>query len=203
MPEMRFPFEQGTPNRVAVSWGLFWRNIRVVADDREVGRFGSRQEFEKGRSFTLHDGSELHVAMRTSGMNPAVTVTRNGQVLPDSGYHHVKTSYEIMYFVGGISIAAGLAASVFDVAWLLELGVSWGTALVGALYIGLGFLVAKFRSRVALGVGMVLFALDVIAGLAMTQTDGHSPAIGGLVFKGVLLMSMWRGMKVLGQKAPT
>jgi membrane carboxypeptidase/penicillin-binding protein len=88
----------------------------------------------------------------------------------------------------------GILASAFDIAFLANLGVNWLSAIQGLFFTSLGFIASKYRSRVAIGLGMALFTLDGLVTVYSAIANGNMP-IGGLIMKAVLIRALWQGMQ--------
>jgi hypothetical protein len=196
MPDFRFRVEPNGTERIQVSWGIFWRNIRVMVDGAQVGTFDGRQAVLAGREFVLANGDKLHVRA-DSKAHPLVTY--NGLPLMESGNAAFTGAYQLLYVIGILSVSVGLLASVFSIGFLLKLGIDWTSAIGGSLYLLLGWLTARYRSRVALGIGMALFAIDSVFAIYAAFAAGSMP-FGALVMKGFILRGLWLGVKALGQQ---
>ncbi len=207
MPKKEFALEPGGPKRVTLTWKGLWKNIVVALDDRELGVIPNQKALKAGQEFPLGDGTTLKVQLVT-GMAAELQVTRDGAPLPGSGSdpeERLKAAYSMIFFVAGLNAVLGIVAGVFEVEFLARLGLGIESLVVALLYAGLGFLVMKFRSPIALGFAVGLFALDGIASVVMMAGAGGSPPIGGIVARVFLIIPMVRGFAAIKElkKRPT
>ena len=71
---------------------------------------------------------------------------RDGEPLPGSSSDpqtRYKNAYLIVYFIAGLNLLLGVLASLFNVALLQQLGIGFGSILLGFVYLLLGFFVQK------------------------------------------------------------
>lgn len=201
MPKQMFALEPGGPKRLEVAWNGMFKNVQVTFDGVPVGGFETKKQLQEGGNFTLPDGSQLHVQLQQAGMATELQILRNGAPLPGSASdpeQRVKTAAGMLYFIAGLNAALGLVAEL-GVAFLAQIGLGWGSIVVGAVYAGLGYLVKAKRSRVALILAIVLFVLDGVASLIAATHAGGSPPVGGLVARVFLLIPIWKGLSALGE----
>jgi hypothetical protein len=208
MPKKQFALEPGGPKRVTLSWSGFWKNFEIAFDGTLVGRIETKQQLETGSSFALPDGSQLNVQLKRVAMTQELQVLRNGIPLPGSASEpaeRLSAAAGMLYFVAVLNAALGILAGLAQVTFLLSLGLGYASVIVGGIYGGLGYLVKAKRSRPALVVAIVLFALDGLASVFLAVQHGGSPPVGGLVARVFFLMPMWKGLGALTElkSAPT
>src|SRR5574341_2042809 len=104
-----------------------------------------------------------------------------------------KTAAGIVWFIAGLNLLVGLAATVLQIQLLLSLGFGWYSIVFGVIFLALGFFVQR-RSAIALILAIVIFTLDALLGIVGTIAAGGSPAIGGLVFRALLIYAMIRAV---------
>jgi hypothetical protein len=75
---------------------------------------------------------------------------------------------------------------------MLAAGFGLATVVEGLVFATLGFIVARWRSAIALGLAVVLFAADGIAAVVLADPGSH-PSPGPLVVRLFLLVPMVRG----------
>jgi hypothetical protein len=198
MPKQRFALEKNDSKRLELAWGVGWRNFTVTLDNIEIGKIeGGQKALKQGKSFSLPDGSELVVRLKT-GLATELQVLRDGQPLPGSGsdpHKKLVNSYGIILFVGGLGLVLGVVAALFGVTFLQELGFGWGSIIFGAILAGLGFMVKK-GSLTALWIAMGLYALDAILSIAAAMSIGASP-VGSIFVRIFFLVAMYQGVDAI------
>jgi hypothetical protein len=200
MPKQQLALEAGGAKRLEISWGMNFKNVSVKLDGREVGTIPDQKALKEGRTFTLDDGSRLQVQLVRSAMSQDLQVLRNGKPLPGSASDPEKklsTAYGVIFFVGGLSLVIGLLAEIANIDFLRTLGAGWFSVVVGAIFIGLGFLV-KQRMLIALYAAIVLYALDaVLLVVAAVSVPGGRPPVSGIVLHVIFLIFMFQGISAL------
>lgn len=202
MPKLHFAMERGGPKRLEVSWKMGWKEFRIRVDGAEVGSAANKDELREGREFGLPDGSRLHVRLAKQ-----LTLLRNGKPLPGSTTDPVailNLCCGIIFFVGGASLVVGLLAEVIQDSKLNAIILGWPTALVGAVFVLLGFLV-KRRSAVALAITVTLMAglllWRVVGSVAVFSQGGVPMGISGICLGVIFLMLICRGFGAIRQLA--
>ncbi len=204
MATQKHPFERGGPTRIQISWGGGWRNFVVRFDDEEVGTVnGGMRALKQGAQFTLSDGSKIDIKLVTGGWNslPDLQVRRNGELLPGSGGDpeiKLKGAYQIVYFLGGINILAGVIAEIAHVDFLRALGIGWFSVIFGAVYLFLGYLIQQ-KSKTAVLIACGLLALDAILGLILYVPAGRTPPVGGLIMRVFFIIGIAQGWSAIDQ----
>lgn len=129
-------------------------------------------------------------------MSTELQVLRNGQPLPGSASDlqtKVKNAYTMVYFVAGLNLVLGLVSFLFNVGFLQQIGIGFGSTLFGLVFLALGFFVQR-KSTTALILAIVIFALDGIVGIFLAASQGYNPAAGGIVARFFLLIPMIQGV---------
>lgn len=195
MPKQQFALEKDGPKRLEISWGLGWRNFTVKLDGEPIGKIeGGQKTLKAGQTFNLPDGSEINIKLKT-GLATELQVLRDGKPLPGSASDPRKKlagAAGLIIFLGVLNIVLGLAASLFNVAFLQGLGLGWSSAIFGLILGGLGLLVRQ-ENLIALWAAIILFALDAIFGLITAVGVGASP-ISGLIVRVFFLAAMYQGV---------
>ncbi len=192
MPQKSYPFEQNGMERVTISWKAFWKNITINFDGKEVGTIPNQKELQKGGTFMLPDGSRLEVKLARTWWSAELQVLRDGKPLPGSGSDprvKLKQSYGILYFIGGFNLILGIIAGLFQVDFLLELGIGIYSIITGGVYLLLAFFVQK-RSALALGLATGLYAVET----ALSLTTGFST---GVIVRIFFILFMVQGFKAI------
>jgi hypothetical protein len=127
----------------------------------------------------------------------AAMVTQNDEA-------QVKTAAGIVWFIAGLNLLVGLAATILQIELLLNLGFGWYSIVFGLILVVLGFFVSR-RSVIALILAIVIFAVDALLGVSAVIAAGGRPAVGGFVFRAMLIYFMIRAvgsMRRLNRGAP-
>ncbi len=104
----------------------------------------------------------------------------------------LSTAYGAVFFVGGVSLIAGLIAILFDVRFLQGLGLGWTSVLFGIIFLVLGHY-TKRGSMIALAGAVGLYSIDAIIFLSDIIRIKGTPAASGIVFRLVMIWLMSRG----------
>ncbi len=198
MPKQNYALEQGGPKRLEISWGSFFKNGVVKLDGQVIGTMADQKAMMAGPTFPLPDGSLLKVQLVSNLAGSEMQVTRNGEPLPGSASNpetRVKTAAIIIYFVAGLNMLLGLIAMFAESDFLYALGISWFNLLFGFFFLVMGLLVQLKKSKVALVLAIVIFALDALSGLVLTVMAGESPSIWGLLMRVLLIIPMVQAVK--------
>jgi hypothetical protein len=188
MPKQSYPIEQGGMERVTVSWKIFWKNFTVEFDGKEIGTIPNQNELLKGQTFELPDGSNLEVKLARTWASVDLQLLRNGKPLPGSGAdprRRLKQSYGVLYFIGGLNLVLGLIAWLFQIDFLLEIGMGLYSIIVGSIYLLLAFFVQR-RSKIALILALAIYGLETVLG-AMNGFDT------GVFIRILFMVVMWQG----------
>jgi hypothetical protein len=120
-------------------------------------------------------GGSLAVQLARSFTAVELRVTRDGVPLPGSSTdpaERVKQASYVLYFIAVVSIGLGVAAELGGVELLRSIGAGWASVGEGAVYGLLGWRTSK-RSWIALAIGIVLLALDMVLLLVGSAQPGH------------------------------
>ena len=116
---------------------------------------------------------------------------------PPKAVKTLRKSALTIYFVGGLNVALGIAASVSQIEVLQQLGFGWISALVGAIYIVLGYFVQFKRSTVALSIAFTLFILDTTIWIFLIIGNSGRIMPSGIVSRIALIWFMWQGFDAI------
>ena len=103
-----------------------------------------------------------------------------------------------VFFIGGLSAAAGLIAVLFNVGFLKNMGIGFWSIVEGALFLYLGRLV-KNGSVTSLWIAIVLYGIEVCFSVVLMIRMKQPAATGSLLIRGWLLYSMFQGVGAVGQ----
>lgn len=201
MPKQKLKLDAKGPANVEVSWKWNFKNVTVSVDGRELGSIPNKKELQQGKRFPLDGGGALEVKL-SSGLQPMLQVTRDGEPLPGSASDPgtlANGARGIVYFIAGLNLLIGIVTLLLDVEVLLELGFGIGSIAFGLVFLFLALMVHLRGSWVALVTAIVFFSIDALATVGFSIAEGHSPGIGGLIFRGFLIAGMVRGVPALYQ----
>jgi hypothetical protein len=105
----------------------------------------------------------------------------------------LSTAANAVFFVGAISLFAGLIAGFFDVQFLKSLRLGWSSVLFGALFLALGYYTRR-RSATALWIAVGIYTLDAVLFIVQMITMNALSGSGGLVFRIAMIWLMARGI---------
>ena len=196
MPKQSFALEAGGEKRLEVSWKGLYKDVTVSLDGNSVGVIPNQKALSAGQEFRLIDGSTIKVQLVSKLMSTELQVLRNGQPLPGSSSDpqtRLKTAYGMVYFVAGLNLVLGFVSFLFNVEFLQQIGIGFGSIIFGLVFLVLGFFVQR-KSAVALILAIVIFALDGILGVFLAASQGYNPGAGGIIARIFLLIPMVQGV---------
>ena len=180
---------------------MFWRNFTVRFDGATIGHIESSAELRQGQAFVLPDGSRVEIRLDQGLGKADLLVLRDGQPLPGSAgdpRQQVAVASNMLFIIAAFNALVGLVAIVTDSSVFASLGLGWPSLVVAAVYAGLGYAVRRWRSRVALALGIGLFAIDGLLSFALSIGSGGRPATGIFV-RIFLLLPMIRAWPYLAK----
>jgi hypothetical protein len=198
MAKHSYALDSGGPKRLELSWSGSYSNVTIHVDGSVVGTIPDQKELKVGRDFRLPDGSTLHVQLVRSLMSQEVRLLRDGVPLPGTSAdpaQQLRTAYNILFFVGALSLALGVVAVLGQVDVLLAAGIGWESIAEGAAFLVLGYFVRR-RSVVALGLAAALLAADTVLTI-VTLTPGAGAPVAGIVIRLAFLYYVARGFGAL------
>jgi hypothetical protein len=195
MPSRSYALEEGGKKRLELSWSGFWSNFTVSLDGMPVGALPKGQSLKDAQNFRLPDGSVIQVQLIQKSTGSYLEVLRDGKPLPGSDTNPrsiLNTAAGIIYFFSGVNLLAGIIAVFFDVQWLQDYGIGFGSIIIGFIYLPLAYFTSQ-ASSIALLLAILLYIVDGISGIVLTVMAGGIPAFGGMIFRIVMLIPMFRG----------
>lgn len=195
MPRHEYPLERGGPKRVSVAWTGPWRDFEVGFDGRTLGRIGDAEALKKGRSFELPTEQSLHVQLVGSELR----LTADGVALPGSASDpqaRIDALAVLIFLVGGVSAALGVAAVGFELEGLLQQGLGIDSVGFGVGYAVLALLLKRRRSTMILSVTIAGFVVDGVLGVVNAYEAGGGFPFIGTALRLVVLVLLIRGFKV-------
>jgi len=205
MPKQAYAFEPGGEKRLEISWKAMWKETTVTLDGTVLGVIPDVKALRTGQEFRLVDGSILKVQLVQGAFNTELRVLRSGKPLPGTASDpaaRLKGAYGVLFFIAGANIILGLAAAVFQIEFLLQIGLGISSIIFGLIFLVLGFFTRR-KSSLALILAIILFALDAILGVVFSVSQGYTPNTGGILVRIALLIPMIQGVgaiKALKQK---
>ncbi|MEW6277768.1 MAG: hypothetical protein AB1758_04020 [Candidatus Eremiobacterota bacterium] len=209
MASVRYVLVGESEPRVELAWTGNCEDVSVFLDGTKLGTITNRRELERGRGFDLGEAGQLEVRLLCN----ALQVTQNGQRLfgthfeqdrksargggSFSGSPDMAAAAGAMAFVAFMNVALGLLTVMFQIDFLAQIGLGWGTIFFGALFAVLAWFTAR-GSGIAALLGLAIFALDAVLTVALAMKNGVMPPIGGMILKVYLLCQMARGLSALG-----
>lgn len=198
MPKNTFKLSSTDPRPIVIKWSGLWKNVEVSFDGNVLGTFPNSAALKAGQTFTLPDRSVLSVQLIT-GFQTRLEVLRDGVPLPGSAADpevQLKLARGVAWFMGGLTLVLGVVAEVASVRFLLEMGVNWISAVVGAAMLVLGYFIGK-RSVVALGICCGLVILDTVLSLVAAAASSGRTGMGGIAMRAFFLIALFNGFKAI------
>ena len=199
MQKLTYALEPNGPKRLEVSWKAMWKEFKVKVDDRVVGRASGQKELREGKRFRLKDGSYLSVKLVNKLTGVDLEILHDGQPLPGTSADpatRLKNAYRTVFLVAGLNTVLGLVAVLLEAPFLQALGIGFYSILFGLIFLVLGVYV-KRKSRLALILSVVIFALDSVLGIILTTASGLTPSPGGLLARILLMIPMVQGIQAI------
>ena len=188
---------------LTLNWKGNYKNVVVAYNNQEIGVIANQKELKQGRIFRLPDNSSLSISLESGFFSGSkLNILHDGRPVEGAGndpYQIWKSAYQIIYFVGGLSLLAGAAAELFAIEFLLNIGINIFVAIFGIMFLALGYMVSSEKSLTALYLAIILYVLDAISLIAFPIMNGGSPAIGGIVIHVLFTMQMVKGVPALQQ----
>ncbi len=200
MPTKTFALSKNEPELLTVTWKRGWKATQVELAGTRIAEFQRKKELKAGGDAKLPDGRSLHVQLVTTFFGAHLELLVDGEPVPGSGSDpntQLKAACGVIFFVAGLSAGLGLLA-VAGIGFLKSMGLGWVSVVIGAVYGSLGYLALKKRSRVALGVAMLLFTLDTIA-LFIPSGPTYNPPVGAAFARIILLAMMAKGFPAISK----
>jgi hypothetical protein len=201
MAKLSFALEKGQPKRLEVDVKYGFKEATVKFDGIQLLTIPDKQSLLRGVDALLPDNSTVHIQLQPGFAQNRILVTRNGEPLPGSGgdpQTTLKTAYGIIYVVAGFGMIAGILALVLNNSFLYDLGLGWGTLIMGAIFAVLGFFTQR-KSKAALIIAIVLYGVDAITGLVLNAMAGASFSTASLVTKIIFIGFMIPGVRAIDE----
>ncbi|MBX7221389.1 MAG: hypothetical protein K1Y36_15675 [Blastocatellia bacterium] len=196
MPVVKqFYWDQEGPALLEVSWGIFWRNIKVKFDGVVILSLDNKAALEEGREVSLTDGTIIKVQLVQESLNFKILAFKNGQPLQekDTGpAEKLKIAYGAIFFVAIMGMSFGLIVELFQIKAFLDFGIGWLTFVYGLVFLILGIFVKK-RSLIALVLAVTLFVVDALYTIAFALKVSTNIPVVPIVVRVLFTFQMIQG----------
>jgi hypothetical protein len=202
MPSKTFYLNDAQTEVLTAKWGLFFRKFEMLYNGNSLGTVPNLNTQPNGTRYPLPDGRVVTAQLvRNQGIQELQLLV-DKQPIPGSATHplqQLKTAWHTLLVVGVLNIIAGLIADVLQVDVLQQLGIGWGSAVEGVVYVALGWFGHTRRSAPAFIAAFVLLVAEGVAGFAMGASSGHTPGIGSVLVRFFICVMVFRGIKAAKQ----
>ncbi|MEQ8674489.1 MAG: hypothetical protein RLP44_07610 [Aggregatilineales bacterium] len=168
-------------------------NLVVLFEGRNVAYFADASGAKDGLSVDVPELGKLGLRINTGMFSkPKIFATLNGHILPtfkgksaapqkdedaqlaeaqeyEKLTNAVRTGAYVMFFVSAISGIGGLIATMFQVEFLLAMGLNGFTICAGLIYFVIGYVAREvsWAGFTALVIGFLLYLADTVAMVAL------------------------------------
>jgi hypothetical protein len=200
MINAKYAFEKGGPKRLEILWLARFSEVHIKLDGKEIASFNGPDTLLAGQEFTLDDGSRLKVQLAGRSMLSSFNVTLNGRSLssniPDAA-RRLKSVYQFLFMIAAFNILAGLTSfrSSLSAKYVIQNG--WLLVICGLIVLVLALLVMR-KSKIALTIAVIGFALDTIAFLFYTGIPPWGRILV-FIFRFVLLLALLSGFGAINE----
>ena len=205
MPKKSYALIPGGSKDLCIQWRWGWRPTEVFHKDGLVLRFLNKKELKVGKKATLPDIGVLKVRLEGGLMQADnLRLEIDGEPLPGTAgdaFMRLSYAYGSLSIVAGLSLILGLLAMFNVFEWPRQfLGNGIATVIEGMVFAVLAYLTSR-RSKLALGLGLVLFVGGCILAIVVQVTaDQRSPGlVGGLIMRIFLAYYMFGGFKAIDE----
>lgn len=203
MGSKKLALEAGGPERLELSWGMFWKNFQVKLDGRTVGTAEGSKQLKEGVQFQLLDGSSLSVQLVTKAFDAELQVLRDGVPLPGSASdpeQRIRNGAYLLYFLAGLNTLLGVVVMAIGNEMLEGLGMGIGSILFGAIVAVLGFFTYR-RTRVAPILAIVLYVADSLYTFGTAMGEGGRPPVAGIIIRIYIILALVKAAQAAAELA--
>ncbi|MEI6519000.1 MAG: hypothetical protein WCO98_03000 [bacterium] len=183
------------PKCLLISWeGISKKDFTVKYNDAILGVINSDVELQKGKEFQLPDESILHIQLK--GIPRELCISHNGKPVIGSSNHpeeRLKGAVSLLYLLAILNIVIGLLAEIFNISILKQLGLGYGSAVLGIIYGILAFF-TKRRSLPALYIAFGIYILDTISMFAGMSQPGVNFSVAPFFVRYIFIYYLWKGI---------
>ncbi|WP_047452068.1 hypothetical protein [Alistipes sp. ZOR0009] len=197
MPKKLFHLKNESLDAYVVSWNTKWEQTQVFFNDTLIGVVNGKEELKKGKSFEIEDFKTLTVKL-TGGLIPELVLLINGKYIdgsPTDPALELKNVYNLIFTLSSLSIIVGVIVEIFQIDFLLNVGIGLGSIIYGLILFGLGYGVSK-RLKGALILTFVVIILSIVLTL-MAVKNSHTNPSSGITIKLFFLYYMFKGFAAI------
>ncbi|SFQ51180.1 hypothetical protein [Hymenobacter arizonensis] len=202
MPSKNFYLNDAQSEVLTAKWGLFFRKFEILYNGDSLGMVPNLNSQPNGTRYPLPDGRVVTAQLVRSQGLQQLQLLIDKQPVPGSATHPIeqlKAAWYTLLVVGVLNVIIGLIADMFQVDFLQQIGVGWGSAVEGVIYLALGWFGHNRRSAPAFTAAFALLVVEGVAGFAMGIGSGNSPGIGGIFLRFFICVMVFRGIKAAKQ----
>ena len=203
MPSKNFYLNDNQTEAITIQYGYFFRNFELLYNDRSLGVVPDVAALRAGYPFTLPDGRIITARLLRSLGAQQIELLLNGQPIAGSGTHpqeQIKQAWYTLLTVGLLSAGAGLAAQFISNDFLRKLGLGWETALMGLIFLSLGWWGYRRQSPVAFYIALALLVLDWGLTVAALVQSGGNIGTAGFAMRFFICVFVFRGARAAQQQ---
>lgn len=196
MPTKIYYLDEARTQPLKVTWGWNWRKLAVSYQGQEIGQFATTSQLKEGNTFTLPDGRELAVQLRTRMAQPQLEILLDGQPLPGTDTHprqQFQQARYVLWFLAAVNIGLGLLVELGQIAVLLEFGMGLSTILVGLVFLGFEWWARTRLTHWAFYAAIGLLVADMLATMILTASSNSSSSSVGFVTRIFMILALMRG----------
>lgn len=188
-------------------------NLVVLCDGKNVGFFADAAGAKDGVGIDVPDLGKVDIRINASAFSkPKIFVTVNGHVLRatkakkqtdaktltqrEKWEKSLQSGVGVLFFISAVSGIGGIFAILFNVEFLLEMGMGGYTICGGLIYLGLGY-AARDISWGGLGALVVAYLLYVADTYLVVTANGGSMVFIRVVFMVVLMQAIYASWRLV------
>lgn len=196
MPKKVFFLQEGKQDPIQVEWKGMWKNLTITHGGKEVGVVPNQKQLKQHNEFVLEDGRSLSVQLKT-GVQAYLDLQVDGKPLPGSGGDpdtKVKTAAIFNWVIGGLQVVVGIVLIALfsrDDEAMLFGGI---LALVGAIIVGLGFLIRKAHVWAIILTIVLVVGANLLTFFMVLEAGGNIRVSGAIVIPVFWVISLGRAI---------
>ena len=205
MPSKTLYLDDAKSQPLNLEWGMFFRNFTASYNGFALEPIAGGTVNKGGLHYVLPDGRPLSITVKSGLGTQDMEVLLDEKPLAGSATHpleRIKKAWYALLVVGLISVCAGAATELLNVAVLRNLGVGWSSAIEGLIFIGLGWWGYSRQSALAFYLALGLYVAEWVFSLvALAQAGGAGGAggTGGIFLRIFISVLLFRGARAAQQ----